>query len=83
MPLSFRGLIDFLHNRRESGAKTAPNAVWGRLSLLNSLVVRRFAPSKRRMKFAAIVAEREAFGNNGRLRRALQCVSLQPLVSHL
>jgi DNA replication protein DnaC len=53
-----------IFNRRESGAKTAPNAVWGRLSLLNSLVVRRFAPSKRRMKFAAIVAEREAFGNN-------------------
>jgi hypothetical protein len=56
-------------NRRESGAKTAPNAVWGRLSLLNSLVVRRFAPSKRRMKFAAIVAEREAFGNNGSAKR--------------
>jgi len=28
-------------NRRESGAKTAPNAVWGRLSLLNSLVYAR------------------------------------------
>jgi len=34
------------HNRREAGAKPAPNAVWGRLSLLNSPVVRREAASR-------------------------------------
>jgi len=54
------------NNRRESGAKPAPNAVWSRLSLLNSLVVRRGAPSKRRMTFAAIVAGRGASGNNSK-----------------